>query len=92
MWNAIDFGEEMSRCEHIRGVCLVYDRYMLVVFFVYTCTELIMLTAGLFGSYPSSSILHCECDNNYDVAESLFDPDSIMSVCDLCVPGCSLAP
>jgi hypothetical protein len=29
------------------------------IFFVYTCTELmIMLTAGLFGNYPSLSILH----------------------------------
>ncbi len=37
---------------HIHGICVVYNMYMMVIFFVYTvtCTELIMLTAGLFGT------------------------------------------
>ncbi len=48
---------KMSRCVHIPGICVVYNMYMTVICFVYTCTELIMLT-GLFGNYPSSSILH----------------------------------
>ena len=56
-WNAIDFGDEMSRCVHIHGICIVYYMYMFRIFFVYTCTALTMLTAGLFGNYPSSSIL-----------------------------------
>ncbi len=34
------------------------DVHILVIFVVYTCTDLIVLTAGLFGNYPSSSILH----------------------------------
>jgi hypothetical protein len=31
---------------------------MQVIFVLYTCTDLIVLTAGLFGNYASSSILH----------------------------------
>ena len=57
-WSAIDFGEEMSRWIHIHGVCIIYYVYMQVIFVVYTCTDLIVLTAGLFGNYPSTSILH----------------------------------
>ena len=58
IWNAIDFGEEMSRYVHIHGICYVYNMYMFVIFFTYTWTNQILLTAGLFGDYPSSSILH----------------------------------
>ena len=58
IWKTIDFGEEMSRCVHIHGICNVYNMYMLVISYVYTWPELILLTAGLFGNYPSSSILH----------------------------------
>ena len=54
----IAFGGETSRWVYIHGVCNVYTMYMLGICFVYTCTELIMLTAGLFGNYPSLSILH----------------------------------
>ncbi len=43
----------------VGGTCVVYNMYMMLIFLVYTCTELIiMLTAGLFGNYPSLSILH----------------------------------
>ncbi len=31
----------MSRCVHIHGIYNVYNMYMLLLFFVYTCTELI---------------------------------------------------
>ena len=58
IWNAIDFGEEMSRYVHIRGICYVYNMYMSVISFEYTWTNQILHTAGLFGNYPSSSILH----------------------------------
>ncbi len=58
IWNAIDFGGEMSRWVHIHGICLVYFMNILVICLVYTCTELFMLTAGLFGNDPSTSILH----------------------------------
>jgi hypothetical protein len=58
MWNTIVFWEEMSRYVHIHGVCYVYNMYMSVIFFTYTWTNQILLTAGLFGNYPSSSILH----------------------------------
>jgi hypothetical protein len=57
-WNTINFLDETSRCVHVHGICIVYHMYMLVIFQVYTCTDLIMLTAGLFGNYPSPSILH----------------------------------
>ncbi len=43
---------------HIHGVCLVYNMYMLMMSLVYTCIDLILLTAGLLGNYPSSAILH----------------------------------
>ncbi len=42
----------------IHGICIVYYMYMLEIFFVYTYAELFVLTAGLFGNYPSSSIIH----------------------------------
>ena len=58
IWNAIDFGEEMSRHVHIHGICYVYNMYMSVISFEYTWTNQILLFAGLFGNYPSSSILH----------------------------------
>ncbi len=32
-----------------------YHLYMFIIFLVYIVTELIMLIAGLFGNYPSSS-------------------------------------
>ncbi len=49
----------MSRWVYIYGICFVYNMYIMIIFFVNTCTELmIMLTAGLFGNYPSLSILH----------------------------------
>ncbi len=43
---------------HIHGICIVSHVCMLIIYLVYTCSELIMLTAGLFGNYPSASILH----------------------------------
>jgi hypothetical protein len=42
----------------IHGICIVYYMYMFMIFFVYTYTELFVPTAGLFGNYPSSSIIH----------------------------------
>ena len=53
-------GRNVKVCTYydIHSICIVYYMYMFKIFFVYTCTELIMLTAGLFGNYPSSSILH----------------------------------
>ena len=57
IWNAIGFGEDMSRCVDIHGICNVYNTYMSMISVVYIWKELILLTAGLFGNYPSSSIL-----------------------------------
>jgi hypothetical protein len=51
-WNSIDFWEEMSRWVNKHGICIVSYLYMLGIFVVYTCTELIVLTAGLFSNYP----------------------------------------
>ncbi len=48
----------MSRRVHKHGKCIVSHVYMQIIIVVYTCTDLIVLTAGLFGNYPSSSILH----------------------------------
>ncbi len=50
--------------------------YMLVIFFVYTCIDLNLLTAGVFGNYPPHPFYIGECDDNYDVTESLFGLDS----------------
>ncbi len=44
--------------QYIYMVYTVSHMYMLFIFVVHTCTDLIVLTAGLFGNYPSSSILH----------------------------------
>jgi hypothetical protein len=43
-----------------------------------------MLTAGLFGNYPSSS--------NFDIAKSLFDPDSMWFVHPQLLFHCVLCP
>jgi hypothetical protein len=80
----------MSRFIHIHGICLVYVMYIMIICIVYTCTELIMLTAGLFGNDPSSSI--GERDDNYEVAESLFDPDSMWFVLPQLFFHCTLRP
>ena len=66
--------------------------YMSVIFFVYTWPQLILLTAGLFGNYPSTSILLGERDDNYDVAESLFDQDSMLFVRPQLFFHCTLCP
>ncbi len=55
----------------------VYDNmYMLVIFVVYTCTELIVLSATI----PPHPFYIGERDNDYDVAELLFDQDSMWFV------------
>ncbi len=51
-------GKKMSRCVHIHGICHVCNIWMSVISIVYIWYELILLTAGLFGNYSSSSILH----------------------------------
>ena len=91
-WNTIDFGEEMSRWVHIHGICIVYHVYMLVIVVLYTCTDLIVLTAGLFDNYPSSSILHWRAWRRLVRCRSLFDPDSMWFVRPQLFFHCTLRP
>ncbi len=51
---------------------------MLIIFLVYTCTQLIMLTC--LAAIPTHPFYIGEHDNNYDIAESLFDLDSMWFV------------
>ncbi len=44
--------------------------YMSVIFFTYTRTNQILLFAGLFGNYPSSSILHWSMTTNMTLQNS----------------------
>jgi hypothetical protein len=58
IWSTIDFGEEMSRCVHIHGICNVYNMYMLLLFFVYTCTEVTELVPHCRIIWQLSLLIH----------------------------------
>jgi hypothetical protein len=53
---------------------------------------MILLTAGLYGNYPTHPSYIGEHDYNYDVADSLFDPDSMLFVCPQLFFYCMLCP
>ena len=69
-------------------ICKLYS----ILFFVYTCTDLIMLLQDCLATIPPHPFYIGECDYNYDVADSLFDPDSMWFVRPQLFFHCTLCP
>ena len=82
IYYAIWFGEEMSRCVHIHGICNVYKTYMSVISIVYIWPELFLLTAGLF--WQLSLLIHSTLESVTTIMTLLM----IKTVFALCIPSC----
>ncbi len=96
-WNAIDFGDEMSRCVHtmiymvyvlyITCICSKYSLYIHIL----SCLSVCSLQDCL-AAIPPHSFYIGERGDEYDVAELLFDHDSMWFVRPQLFFHCTMRP